>query len=152
MFGDKFKRKYALSDKGVHNTKMGMLWTIVVNLLMMGGMGLLYFMMRSFISTLTEGGPLPNTWLYIGLTALFVILSLIVHLLQYHATYGLVYGEVKNMRIGLAEQLRKLPLGYFGKRDLADLTETIMGDVNRAIGTRGAVGRTRGVSVAVRKP
>ncbi|MER2149785.1 MAG: ABC transporter ATP-binding protein, partial [Ruminococcus sp.] len=131
MFGDKFKRKYALSDKGVHNTKMGMLWTIVVNLLMMGGMGLLYFMMRSFISTLTEGGPLPNTWLYIGLTALFVILSLIVHLLQYHATYGLVYGEVKNMRIGLAEQLRKLPLGYFGKRDLADLTETIMGDVNR---------------------
>ena len=77
MFGDKFKRKYALSDKGVHNTKMGMLWTIVVNLLMMGGMGLLYFMMQSFISTLTEGGPLPNTWLYIGLTALFVILSLI---------------------------------------------------------------------------
>ena len=131
MFGDKFKRKYALSDKGVHNTKMGMLWTIVVNLLMMGGMGLLYFMMQSFISTLTEGGPFPNTWLYIGLTALFVILSLIVHLLQYHATYGLVYGEVKNMRIGLAEQLRKLPLGYFGKRDLADLTETIMGDVNR---------------------
>ena len=131
MFGEKFKRKYALSDKGVHNTKMGMLWTIVVNLLMMGGMGLLYFMMQSFISTLTENGALPNPWLYVGLTVLFVILSLIVHLLQYHATYGLVYGEVKTMRIGLAERLRRLPLGYFGKRDLADLTETIMGDVNR---------------------
>ncbi|HAL62996.1 MAG TPA: ABC transporter ATP-binding protein, partial [Clostridiales bacterium] len=49
----------------------------------------------------------------------------------YRATYGLVYGEVKTMRIGLAERLRKLPLGFFGKRDLADLTETIMGDVNR---------------------
>ncbi len=131
MFGEKFKRKYALSDKGVHNTKMGMLWTIVVNLLMMGGMGLLYFMMQSFISTLTENGALPNPWLYVGLTVLFVILSLIVHLLQYHATYGLVYGAVKTMRIGLAERLRRLPLGYFGKRDLADLTETIMGDVNR---------------------
>jgi len=35
------------------------------------------------------------------------------------------------MRVGLAERLRKLPLGYFGKRDLADLTETLMGDVNR---------------------
>ena len=46
-------------------------------------------------------------------------------------TYGLVYGEVKHVRISLAERLRKLPLGYFGKRDLADLTETIMGDVNR---------------------
>lgn len=131
MFGEKFKRKYALSDKGVHNTKMGMLWTIVVNLLMTGGMGLLYFMMQSFISTLTENGALPNPWLYVGLNVLFVILSLIVHLLQYHATYGLVYGEVKTMRIGLAERLRRLPLGYFGKRDLADLTETIMGDVNR---------------------
>lgn len=60
-----------------------------------------------------------------------VILSFITHLMQYHATYGLVYGEIKGMRIGLAERLRKLPLGYFGKRDLADLTETIMGDVNR---------------------
>ena len=131
MFGEKFKRKYALSDKGVSNTKKGMAWTIVVNLLMMTGIGLLYFMMQSFISTLTDGTELPNIWLYIGLTVLFVILSHITHLMQYHATYGLVYGEIKGMRIGLAERLRKLPLGYFGKRDLADLTETIMGDVNR---------------------
>ena len=42
-----------------------------------------------------------------------------------------MYGEVRQMRIFIAERLRKLPLGYFGKRDLADLTETIMGDVNR---------------------
>ena len=44
---------------------------------------------------------------------------------------GLVYGEVQATRLRLAERLRKLPLGYFGKRDLADLTETLMGDVNR---------------------
>ena len=50
---------------------------------------------------------------------------------QYTATYGLVYGEVKTVRITLAERMRKLPLGWFGKRDLADLTETVMGDVNR---------------------
>lgn len=131
MFGEKFKRKYALTDRGVHNTKMGMLWTVIVNLLMMVGMGLLYFMMQSFIGTLTENKPLPDPWLYIGLTVLFVILSLAVHIGQYRATYGLVYIEIKDTRIGLAERLRKLPLGYFGKRDLADLTETIMGDVNR---------------------
>ena len=54
------------------------------------------------------------------------------HLQQYHATYGLVYNEVKSTRLQrLAERLRKLPLGYFGKRDLADLTETLAGDVNR---------------------
>ena len=131
MFGEKFKRKYALTDRGVHNTKMGMLWTVIVNLLMMVGMGLLYFMMQSFIGTLTENKPLPDPWLYIGLTVLFVILSLAVHIGQCRATYGLVYREIKDTRIGLAERLRKLPLGYFGKRDLADLTETIMGDVNR---------------------
>ena len=131
MFGEKFKRKYALTDRGVHNTKMGMLWTVIVNLLMMVGMGLLYFMMQSFIGTLTENKPLPDPWLYIGLTVLFVILSLAVHIGQYRATYGLVYREIKDTRISLAERLRKLPLGYFGERDLADLTETIMGDVNR---------------------
>ena len=131
MFGEKFKRKYALTDRGVHNTKMGMLWTVIVNLLMMVGMGLLYFMMQSFIGTLTENKPLPDPWLYIGLTVLFVIFSLAVHIGQYRATYGLVYREIKDTRISLAERLRKLPLGYFGKRDLADLTETIMGDVNR---------------------
>lgn len=42
-----------------------------------------------------------------------------------------MYGEVKATRLRLAERLRKLPLGFFGKRDLADLTETLMGDVNR---------------------
>ena len=62
---------------------------------------------------------------------LFAILSFVTHLQQYRATYGLVYGEVKVTRLRLAERLRKLPLGYFGKRDLADLTETLMGDVNR---------------------
>ena len=59
------------------------------------------------------------------------MLSFVTHLQQYRATYGLVYGEGKAVRIGLAERLRKLPLGWFGRRDLADLTETMMGDVNR---------------------
>ncbi len=131
MFGEKFKRKYALSDKGVSNTVKGMIWTIIVNLLMMSGMGILYYMMKEFIASHTDGAALPNVWLYLGMTILFIVLSLITHLFQYHATYGLVYGEIRDMRIGLAERLRKLPLGFFGKRDLADLTETIMGEVNR---------------------
>ncbi len=131
MFTEKFKHKYALSDKGVSNTKKGMLWTVVVNLVVMGGMGILYMMMLQFMNTLTENQSLNKLWLFIIATVVFILLSVLTHLQQYHATYGLVYGEVRDMRIGLAEKLRKLPLGYFGKRDLADLTETIMGDVNR---------------------
>lgn len=131
MFGENFKRKYALSDKGVINTKKGMIWTVVVNLIVMGGVGILYLLMMQLMDTLVAGSPLPNALLFIVLIIVFLILSFITHLEQYRVTYGLVYGEVKNVRITLAERLRKLPLGYFGKRDLADLTETIMGDVNR---------------------
>lgn len=131
MFGAKFQKKYALTDQGVKNTKRGAFWTVVVNLVVMGGVGILYLLMSRLMETLTEGASLPGPALFLGLLLLFLLLSFLTHLQQYRATYGLVYNEVKATRLSLAERLRKLPLGYFGKRDLADLTETIMGDVNR---------------------
>lgn len=131
MFGKSFQRKYALTDQGVRNTRKGAFWTVIVNIVVMCGMGILYVLMGGFMDTLTGGAPLPGAVLPVTLVVLFVLLSLVTHLQQYKATYGLVYGEVKATRLRLAERLRKLPLGYFGKRDLADLTETIMGDVNR---------------------
>ena len=131
MFGKDFQRKYALTDKGVKNAKTATFWTVVVNLIVMGGMGILYMLMKSYMDTLTNGAALPGAGVFLLLVLAFVVLSLITHLQQYRATYGLVYGEVRDVRISLAEHMRKLPLGYFGKRDLADLTETILGDVNR---------------------
>lgn len=130
MFSKKFQRKYALTDQGVRNTKKGAFWTVIVNLIVMGGASVLYIMMSGFMDTLTDGSPLPSAVLAVGMVMLFVVLSLATHLQQYEATYGLVYNEVKATRLSLAERLRKLPLGYFGKRDLADLTETLMRDVN----------------------
>ena len=131
MFGKAFQHRYALTDQGVKNTRKGAFWTVIVNLVVMGGMGILYLMMSRYMETLTKGTPLPNTWTFLLLVAAFIVLSMVTHIQQYKATYGLVYGEVKATRLSLAERLRKLPLGYFGRRDLADLTETIMGDVNR---------------------
>lgn len=131
MFGKKFQRKYALTDQGIINTKRGALWTVIVNLVVMGGIGILYLLMAEFMSAFTSGSSLPNAALIIALVVIFLILSYITHLQQYKVTYGLVYGEVEQTRLRLAERLRKLPLGYFGKRDLADLTETLMSDVNR---------------------
>ena len=131
MFGKNFQRKYALTDQGVKNAKKGAFWTVIVNLVVMDGMGILYLLMYGLMGTLTDGAPLPGPALFLGLVIAFVILSFVTHLQQYQATYGLVYNEVKTTRLNLAERLRKLPLGYFGKRDLADLTETLMGDVNR---------------------
>ena len=131
MFGEKFKKKYALTDKGVLNTKKGAAWTVVVNLIMMAGMGILYLMMQNYMDTLTDGAALPNAWLFVGLILAFIVLSFVTHLQQYRTTYGLVYNEVRDTRLTLAERLRRLPLGWFGKRDIADLTTTVMDDVNR---------------------
>lgn len=120
MFSKNFQRKYALTDQGLRNVRKGAFWTVIVNLVVMAGMGILYLLMGGFMGTLTEGASLPGPLLFAGLTVLFVVLSFVTHLQQYQATYGLVYNEVKGTRLSLAERLRKLPLGYFGKRDLAD--------------------------------
>lgn len=131
MFGENFKRKYALTHQGVQNVKKGTFWTVVVNIVVMGGISILYLLMNHLVSLLIKNQAEMNVLVIIGLLIVFVCLSFITHLQQYTSTYGLVYGEVKATRISLAEKLRQLPLGYFHKKDIADLTETLMGDVNR---------------------
>ena len=131
MCGAKFQRKYALTDQGVQNTKKGTFWTVIVNLVVMGGVSILYLVMSGLMASLTDSASLTASLPVLAGLVVFALLSFLTHFQQYKATYGLVYGEVKATRLGLAERLRKLPLGFFGKRDLADLTETLMGDVNR---------------------
>ena len=60
MFSKKFQRKYALTDQGLKNTKKGVFWTVIVNLVVMVGIGVLYLMMSGFIGTLTDENPLPG--------------------------------------------------------------------------------------------
>ncbi len=131
MFGKNFKRKYALTEKGVQNVKKGTFWTVIVNIVVMGGVSVLYLLMKDLTAVFIGNQTEMNTITILILLVAFVFLSFVTHLQQYTATYGLVYGEVKATRIALAEKLRQLPLGYFNKKDIADLTETIMGDVNR---------------------
>ena len=51
MFSRKFQRKYALTDQGIRNTQKGTFWTVIVNLVVMGGMGILYLLMLDFMNT-----------------------------------------------------------------------------------------------------
>ncbi len=131
MFGKQFQRTYALTDQGVKNVKRGAFWTVITNLVVMAGIAVLYYVMHDFMQVILEDAPLNGIVLPIVMVVFFLVLSYLTHYEQYQATYGLVYNEVSATRIHLAERLRKLPLGYFGRRDLADLTETLMGDVNR---------------------
>lgn len=123
------KEKYGLTDQGVRNVKLGALWTAVSNLTVFAGVGALFLAMGAFIDHLTVSSSLPDILPYaIGLGA-FAIVLFITEYFAYYYQYGVIYKESGRLRIGLAERLRKLPLSFFGKRDLADLTETIMGDV-----------------------
>ena len=112
MFGAKFQRKYALTDQGVQNTKKGTFWTVVVNLVVMGGVSILYLVMSDLMASLTDGVSLTDSLPVLAGLLVFALLSFLTHLQQYKATYGLVYGEVKATRLRLAERLRKLPLGF----------------------------------------
>lgn len=131
LFGEKFRKKYALTEAGEANVKKGVFWTAVTNLLVIAGISFLYLLMQGFMATLTGGTPLPAALPYIAGVIAFVALSCLTHYQQYHYTYSVVYDEVGAVRTNLAERLRKLPLSFFARRDLAELTETMMGDVDR---------------------
>lgn len=123
------KKRYALTDDGARNIALGALWTAVTNLVTMGGIVALFLCMDGFVNALVEGSSAPDIAPFaLGLAA-FAVALFAVNWLQYTYTYGVVYAESGRQRIGLAERLRKLPLGFFGQRDVADLTETMLGDV-----------------------
>lgn len=124
-----FKKKYFLSDKGVAGVKRGIFWTTITNLVTMAGMGFLFLTMAGFIDRMAMGADLPAALPVAGGLAIFLVLLFASNWQQYYYSYCIFYEECGNQRIEIAERLRKLPLSFFGRRDLADLTETIMGDV-----------------------
>lgn len=124
-----FKKKYFLSDKGIAGVKRGIFWTTITNLVTMAGMGFLFLAMVGFIDRLATGADLPAAAPIVVGLVVFLVLLFASNWQQYYYTYCIFYEECGNQRIEIAERLRKLPLSFFGRRDLADLTETIMGDV-----------------------
>lgn len=118
-------QKYALSRQGAKDLIVATISCVVHNLMLMLPVSLLYFL----VSDLYEGGvPQSHLWIYIVGMVAGVLLILFSYRWVYGATYYATYKESSVRRISLAEKLRKLPLSYFGKKDLSDLTTTIMAD------------------------
>lgn len=122
------KETYALTDDGVKNIRWGTFWTVACNLIMMFGIGIFFILMQQLIDALCYGSALPEIGPYALGLVVFAVALWVAHWFQYEHTYGKTYRESGQQRIALAERLRVLPLSFFGKRDLADLTETIMTD------------------------
>lgn len=123
------KETYALSDEGVKTIRLGTLWTVIANLIVIAGMGIFFYLTADLLETLVFKAPLPNPVPYGVALVIFFAALWIAHWFQYTYTYGHTYRESGHQRIQVAELLRTLPLSFFGKRDLADLTETILTDV-----------------------
>lgn len=122
------REKYALTAEGAKNIRLGAFWTVIVNLVAMFGIGFFFYLMEQLIASLTEGVALPDMVPYAVGLVIFAIVLWVAHWFQYDYTYGKTYRESGKQRISLGERMRELPLSFFGKRDLADLTETIMTD------------------------
>lgn len=80
MFGKNFKRKYALTEKGVQNVKKGTFWTVIVNIVVMGGVSVLYLLMKDLTAVFTGTQTEMNTITILILLVAFVFLSFATHL------------------------------------------------------------------------
>ena len=119
------QRKTASSEKGAKGLVKGIIACAFQNLAFMLPTSLLYFLVADMLSGGVTGGRIR---FYVGGIAVCFVLILLTTRFQYNNTYFTTYEESGKRRLGLAERLRKLPLSFFGKRDLADLTSTIMAD------------------------
>lgn len=122
---EKLKHKYALSDNGAKGMIKAFVAVTLADLVLMLPVGLLYM-----LSSYLLDGDLPREKFSFFIIAIITVLALIAltAVFQYRSTFLSTYIESGVRRRTLAEKLRKIPLSFFGKKDLADLTNTIMSD------------------------
>ena len=118
-------KRYALTQKGAVDFVKCTLITTLQNLMLMAPVAIMYYLAADLIN-----GEIPSgrrTAYIIGCIALLILLG-VVYYFQYNSSYFTTYRESEQRRIHIAEKLRELPLSYFGKKDLSDLTSTILND------------------------
>lgn len=119
-------KRFALSREGAKGLLQATAACTLADLALMLPVGLLYLLVSDFLG----GAVYGKRCLFYGVAiAGALLLVLLTEFCKYNATYFSTYRESGACRIRLAEKLRRLPLSFFGKKDLADLTNTIMGDV-----------------------
>ena len=123
------QKLFALSQQGGKDLWKAVLACTLTNVGLILPMALLVLLLEQLLApVLGRRGPEMGIAGYVGLSIVFLLLIFLLMYHQYNATFLASYKESANMRINLAEKLRKIPLSFFGKRDLTDLTTTIMGD------------------------
>ena len=119
------QRRFALSHKGAVDAIKGILFCALQNVSFMLPVGLLYTLVCDLMNNTLTTSRIP--FYVIGCIAAAAVI-LICTRLQYDGTFLTTYVETGVRRVHLAEKLRRIPLSFFGKKDLADLTSSIMND------------------------
>jgi ATP-binding cassette subfamily B protein len=124
------KRIFALSDGGAKDLKKGIAATAIYNILLMVPVGIMMLLVLEMLTGIDTGVFETDFGIggFIALTLIMYVIIFISQWIQYDKTYTVAYEESANRRLTLAEKIRKLPLSFFGEKNLADLTTTMMGD------------------------
>ena len=117
-----------LTDVGAKNFRRGVFFCTLANLVLMAPIGILFLLVSDFMDHLVAGAPLPALAPYLAGCGGILALMVLTQWAEYANTYHKVYEESARKRTDLAEHLRRLPLSFFGRRDLSDLTNAIMKD------------------------
>lgn len=120
---EKIMKKFALSEQGAKDLVKACIVCAITNIALMLPVGILFKTVTDLIETESINSPFCVACSIICIAFVFV-----VYAIQYNSTFLATYIETGVRRITLAEKLRKLPLSFFGKKDLADLTNTLMSD------------------------
>ena len=125
-----FKRLLMLSDTGSKNLRQAIIACTISNLTLMLPFIILLQVIVSLITPLTSHLAVNKSylWLMMGLGILSSLLFLFCYQREYKKTYANAFGQAANTRIEVAEKIRKLPLSFFNRKDLSELTTNIMGD------------------------
>lgn len=125
-----FKRLLMLSDAGSKNLRQAIIACTISNLTLMLPFIILLQVIVSLITPLTNHLAVNKSylWLMVGLGILSSLLFLLCYQREYKKTYASAFGQAANTRIEVAEKIRKLPLSFFNRKDLSELTTNIMGD------------------------
>ncbi|HBZ52575.1 MAG TPA: ABC transporter ATP-binding protein [Eubacterium sp.] len=122
---ERLQHKYALSRKGAVDMVKACISVTISNMVLMMTAGVLYMLIKDILSDSLSSERIP---FYVISSLVLIALVFITTFIQYNATFLSTYRESGVRRTAIAEKLRKLPLSYFGKKNIADLTTNIMGD------------------------
>ena len=126
------KRIFRLTDKGAKNLKSAIVFCVIANLTQFFPFVILLQVMRVIIDPLINNVAIDTgqLWILCGFGVIAAAVYAFFYSVEYDKTYTTAYSECTDIRIEVAEHMRKLPLSFFNRKDLSELTTNIMGDCN----------------------